>query len=283
MRSATALRHTTLRSGEVVPVLGQGTWGLAEGKHPWEQELVALRVGLDLGMTLIDTAEMYADGEAERLIGEAIKGRRDDVFLVDKVLPKNATRQGTVLACEQSLRRLGTDSIDLYLLHWREHIPLQETVAGFTQLAEDGKIENWGVSNFDIADMEELQNISKGQDVATDQVLYNLIRRGIEFDLLPWCHQRDIPIMAYSPIEQGRLLDNPTLVDIAVEHSATPAQIALAWVLRHDKTIAIPRSGTVEHVKDNRRALEIRLTREELEQLDVVFPPPTGPQPLQMI
>jgi diketogulonate reductase-like aldo/keto reductase len=279
----TAVRHTTLRSGETVPVLGQGTWGLAEGKHPWEQEIVALRVGLDLGMTLIDTAEMYADGEAERLIGKVIKGRRDDVFLVDKVLPQNATREGTVLACERSLHRLGTDYIDLCLLHWREHIPLQETVAGFAQLVQEGKIRNWGVSNFDIADMEELESIKRGHDAATDQVLYNLLRRGIEFDLMPWCHQRGIPIMAYSPIEQGRLLYNPTINDIAVEHSATPARVALAWVLRHDKMIAIPRSGTVEHVRENRHALEIRLTKTNLEQLDVAFPPPTGPQPLQMI
>lgn len=279
----TALRHTTLRSGETVPVLGQGTWGLAEGKHSGEEEITALRVGIDLGMTLIDTAEMYADGEAERLIGKAIKGRRDDVFLVDKVLPQNATREGTVLACEQSLHRLGTDYIDLYLLHWREHIPLQETVAGFAQLVEEGKIRNWGVSNFDIADMEELESIKRGHEAATDQVLYNLLRRGIEFDLMPWCHDRGIPIMAYSPIEQGRLLKTPTITDIALEHSATPSQIALAWVLRQDKMVAIPRAGTVEHVRENRHALEVRLTNEDLEKLDVAFPPPTGPQPLQMI
>jgi diketogulonate reductase-like aldo/keto reductase len=279
----TAVRHTTLRSGEMVPVLGQGTWGLAEGKHPWEHEIVALRVGLDLGMTLIDTAEMYADGEAERLIGKAIKGRRDDVFLVDKVLPQNATREGTVLACERSLHRLGTDYIDLYLLHWRENIPLQETVAAFAQLVQEGKIRNWGVSNFDIGDMEELEGIKHGHEAATDQVLYNLLRRGIEFDLMPWCHERGMPIMAYSPIEQGRLLKTSALTDIALEHSATPTQIALAWVLRHDKIIAIPRAGTVEHVRENRHALEVRLTKDDLEKLDFAFPPPTGPQPLQVI
>src|SRR5438270_10981853 len=204
MLSSTAVRTTNLRTGEAVPVLGEGTWGMAEGKRPRKEEIQALRLGLDLGMSLIDTAEMYADGGAEELVGEAIAGRRDDVFVVSKVLPQNATRRGTVEACERSLRRLKTEQLDLYLLHWRESIPLQETLAGFQTLVDQEKIRYWGVSNFDISDMQELVDLPGGSEVATDQVLYNLIRRGIEYDLLPWCIDRNIPMMAYSPIEPGR-------------------------------------------------------------------------------
>ena len=283
MLSATAVRTTRLPSGEVVPVLGQGTWGMAEGKHPRQKEIQALRLGLDLGMSLIDTAEMYADGGAEELVGEAIAGRRDDVFLVSKVLPQHATRSGTVTACERSLRRLKTDTLDLYLLHWRESIPLQETLAGFQLLQESGQIRFWGVSNFDISDMQELLDLPGGADVATDQVLYNLTRRGIEFDLLPWCLGRNIPIMAYSPIEQGRMLSNPVLKKIASRHNVTPAQVGLAWVLRQDKIIAIPRAGVAEHVRENRGALEVRLTKSDLEELDRAFPPPDGPRPLETL
>ncbi len=283
MLAVTTVRTTTLPNGEAIPVLGQGTWGMAERKHPREQEIQALRVGLDLGITLIDTAEMYANGGAEKLVGEAIAGRRDNVFLVSKVLPHNASRRGTVNACERSLRRLQTDRLDLYLLHWREQIPLEETISAFEALVRGGKIRNWGVSNFDLSDMNEVESIPGGKAVATDQVLYNLLRRGIEYDLLPWCRQRHIPIMAYSPIEQGRMLDHPTLREIAERHGATPAQVALAWVLRQDKVVAIPRARLPEHVRQNRGALDLHLTDSDLAALDREFPPPSRPQPLEMI
>jgi diketogulonate reductase-like aldo/keto reductase len=278
-----AIRATKLPSGEAVPVLGQGTWHLAEDPSKRADEIAALRLGLDLGMTLVDTAEMYADGGSEELVGEAIDGRRDEVFLVSKVLPSHATRSGTVRACKQSLRRLGTDRLDLYLLHWRERTPLRETVAGFRDLVGDGLIRHWGVSNFDVDDMTELLSVTNPSDVATDQVLYNLTRRGIEYDLLPWCVSRSIPIMAYSPIEQGRLLRNRSVIEIAKRHGATPAQIALAWVLRQDHVIAIPKAGTVEHVRQNRDALDIQLSALDLAALDSAFPPPKRKHPLDMI
>jgi diketogulonate reductase-like aldo/keto reductase len=280
MLTSTTIRTTTLPLGEAVPVLGQGTWGMAEGKHPRDDEIKALRTGLDLGMTLIDTAEMYADGGAELLVGEAIHGRRDEVFLVSKVLPQNATRNGTIAACARSLRRLNTSSIDLYLLHWRESIPLDETLEAFDKLVQAGKIRYWGVSNFDVSDMEDVLRLPTGGNVATDQVLYNLTRRGIEYDLLPWCRQRKIPIMAYSPVEHGRIPNNPELKRIAKQHGAKPAQIALAWVLRQDKIIAIPKAGVPEHVRENRAALDIHLTETDLADLDRAFPPPTRKQPL---
>jgi diketogulonate reductase-like aldo/keto reductase len=281
--SATLIRSTSLPSGEAVPVLGLGTWGLAEGKHPREEELRALRTGIELGMTLIDTAEMYADGAAEELVADAIHGRRDEVFLVSKVLPQHATKTGTIAACERSLRRLKTHRLDLYLLHWRENVPLEETLAGFDALMEVGKIRYWGVSNFDLSDMEELVGLAGGERVTTDQVLYNLTRRGIEYDLLPWCKQQNIPIMAYSPIEQGRLLNNPDLKTVAERHHATPAQVALAWVLRQDKVIAIPKAGLPGHVLQNFAALKLHLSEQDLAALDRAFPPPTGPRPLEML
>jgi diketogulonate reductase-like aldo/keto reductase len=234
-------------------------------------------------MTVIDTAEMYGDGAAEELVGKATEGRRKEVFLVSKVLPHHATRTGTIDACERSLARLGTDYLDLYLLHWRGSIPLEETLAGFADLVRMGKIRYWGVSNFDTADMEELLRLPGGSDVATNQVLYNLTRRGVEYDLLPWCEQRNIPVMAYSPVEQGRLLKDPVVMAIAALHNATPAQIALAWVLRQDRIIAIPKAGTPEHVKENRKALDIDLTEADLAELDRAFPPPTRKVPLEMI
>jgi diketogulonate reductase-like aldo/keto reductase len=234
-------------------------------------------------MRIIDTAEMYGDGAAERLVGKAILGRRDKTFLVTKVLPQNATRRGTIAACERSLDRLATDHIDLYLLHWRGLVPLAETLDAFDELVRTGKIRYWGVSNFDVADMEELVGLPGGTAVATDQVLYNLMRRGIEFDLLPWCTQRNIPIMAYSPLEQSRLLGDPELRRIAANYSATPAQIALAWVLRIDRMIALPKAGTPGHVKQNRIALDIPLAPDDLAALDRVFPPPTEKRPLEMI
>jgi diketogulonate reductase-like aldo/keto reductase len=277
------LRTTKLPSGDAVPVLGLGTWHLAEDPRKRPEEIQALQLGIDLGMTMIDTAEMYADGGAEELVGEAIAGRRDDVFLVSKVLPHHASKRGTLAACEESLRRLRTDHLDLYLLHWRGSIPLAETVDAFLTLVHTGRIRHWGVSNFDVADMEELLTIPGVADVATDQVLYNLSRRGIELDLLPWCQQRKIPIMAYSPIEQARLLRHPVIDRIAVRHSASAAQIALAWVLRHDHVIAIPKAGRPEHVREDFDALEIRLTREDLQELDEAFPRPPRKVPLEMI
>jgi diketogulonate reductase-like aldo/keto reductase len=238
---------------------------------------------LDLGLSLIDTAEMYGDGAAEKVVGEAIAGRRDNVFLVSKVLPSHATHAQTIAACERSLRRLKTDRLDLYLLHWRESVPLQETIGAFESLVRDGKIRSWGVSNFDLEDMEELSELRGGNHVQTNQVLYNLTRRGIEYDLLPWCKEHAIPIMAYSPVEQGRLLDHHALQRIAQQHRATPAQVALAWVLREDGVIAIPKASDVKHVTENRKAVEIRLTNEDVAALDKAFPPPSKPVPLEML
>ena len=281
--SAHGVRTTRLPSGETIPSLGQGTWGMAEDARRRKDEVAALRVGIDLGMTLIDTAEMYADGGAEVLVGEAIAGRRDELFLVSKVLPENATRPGTVAACEHSLRRLGTDRLDLYLLHWRGNVPLEETLDAFAALVDAGKIRYWGVSNFDVVDMIELWRLDGGAKVATDQVLYNLTRRGIEYDLMPWCRSRNIPIMAYSPIEQGRLLNHRDLRDVAARHGARPAQVALAWLLRQDGIVAIPKAANVAHVRENYAALAIHLTREDLTALDRAFPAPTEAIPLAML
>jgi len=272
-----------LPSGEAIPVLGQGTWGMAEGARPRADEVATLRAGIELGMTLIDTAEMYAAGAAEELTGEAIAGSRDEVFLVGKVLPSNATRDGTIAACERSLRRLATDRLDLYLLHWRGGTPLAETLDAFAALAGDGKIRHWGVSNLDSSDLEELVRLPGGGAVATDQVLFNLTRRGIEHDLLPWCRERGVAVMAYSPIEQGRMLGDPGLEGVASRHEATPAQVALAWLLRQQGVCAIPKASTVEHVRENRAALELRLTSEDLAELDAAFPPPNGPRPLEIL
>jgi diketogulonate reductase-like aldo/keto reductase len=277
------MRKTKLPSGEEVPVLGQGTWGFGEHPANRQNEIDALRFGIDIGMKLIDTAEMYGDGAAEELIGKAIEGRREQTFIVDKVLPQNATRKGTVEACEQSLRRLATDRIDLYLLHWRGAVPLAETLAGFDDLLRAGKIRYWGVSNFDVPDMESVAALPGGAALATDQVLYNLMRRGIEYDLMPWCEQRNIPIMAYSPLEQGRLMGDPEIRRIADEHSASPAQIALAWVLRKEGLIAVPKAGTPGHVKQNRISLDIHLSLDELAALDRAFPAPDRKVPLEMI
>jgi diketogulonate reductase-like aldo/keto reductase len=273
-------RTIVLPSGEHIPVLGQGTWHMAENPLNRTNEIKALRLGIDLGMSLIDTAEMYADGGAERLVGEAIKGRRDEIFLVSKVLPQNATRQGTAAACNRSLARLGVHEIDLYLLHWRGLIPLEETIDAFEALVGAGKIRYWGVSNFDVGDMQELVDLPNGANVAANQVLYNLERRGIEFDLLPWCQRSGVPVMAYSPIEQGRVLRHVTLKTIAARLGATPAQVALAWVLRQEGVCAIPESGKPEHVRENRGALDVRLTAQDLADLDETFPPPDRKQPL---
>ncbi|GAB3307495.1 aldo/keto reductase [Epidermidibacterium keratini] len=268
---------------ESVPALGMGTWGWGEDRGRRDDEIAALRTGLDLGMTLVDTAEMYADGGAEEVLGEALAGRRDAAFVVSKVLPSNASRSGTIAACERSLGRLGTDRIDLYLLHWQGGHPLEDTLAAFQQLADDGKIRYWGVSNFDRAALEELQGVPGSDGLTTDQFLYNLSRRGPEYDLLPWCADHDLPVMAYSPIEQGRILDDPALGEVAQAHSVSPAALALAWVLRQDSLCAIPKASSPEHVRDNATALDVELTREDLDALDRAFPPPSGPGPLEML
>jgi diketogulonate reductase-like aldo/keto reductase len=278
-----AVRTTSLPSGEQVPVLGQGTWHMGESARARKTEAAALRAGLDLGLSLIDTAEMYANGGAEEVVAEAVATRRDETFIVSKVLPENATERGTIAACERSLKRLKTDRIDLYLLHWRGSPPLAGTLKAFAALKHDGKIRHWGVSNFDLSDMEELFALPGGRDCASNQVLYNLRRRGIEHDALPWCQQHKIPIMAYSPVEQGRLLDHRALAAIAKAHGATPAQVALAWAMRATGVIAIPKAGTVAHVQENRAALDLALTKDDLAALDRAFPPPKGPRPLEML
>jgi len=277
------MKTVRLPSGERVPALGQGTWNVGDRKKDRQEEIAALRLGVDLGLSLIDTAEMYGDGRSEELIAEAIAELRDQVFLVSKVLPEHATRQGTVKACEGSLRRLKTNWIDLYLLHWREKVPLEETLAGFEMLVHDGKIRHWGVSNFDIADMEELVALPGGSAVTTNQVLYNLARRGIEYDLLPLCREREVPIMAYSPVDQGRLLRGQVLKKVAVRHGATSSQVALAWVFRHDDVIAIPKAGKSEHVRENHGALALQLSEQDLSELDEAFPPPSKRIPLEAI
>jgi len=248
-----------------------------------QAELATLRRGIELGATLIDTAEMYGDGKAEELVGRAIAGCRDDIFLVSKVYPHNASRRGAVAACERSLKRLATDRLDLYLLHWRGSVPLEETLDAFAKLRDAGKIRHYGVSNLDLADMQELSALPGGADVQTDQVLYNLTCRGIEWDLLAWLRTREIAVMAYSPIEQGRLLRNRGLVDFARQLGATPGQIALAWLLRNDNVIVIPKASNPARLEENLAALELTLTPEQLAEIDRIFPPPHGPQALQML
>lgn len=276
-----SIRTVKLPSGESVPALGQGTWHLGEHPSKRQDEIAALRLGLDLGLTLIDTAEMYVG--AEDLIREAIGmvGRRNECFIVDKVRPSHATRRGTIQACEDSLRRLVTDRIDLYLLHWRGTVPLEETVDAFEELIDTGKIRYWGVSNFDHDDMTDLFQVPEIEP-QTDQVLYNLAHRGIEWDLLPWCRSRGIPLMAYSPVEEGTLVDHPVVRRVAKRHDATPAQIAIAWVLRQPDVITIPKAGNPEHVRENRGALDIQLTSKDLRDLDDVFEPPKYKVPLDV-
>jgi diketogulonate reductase-like aldo/keto reductase len=277
------IRTLRLPNGDEIPVLGQGTWEMGESPADRADELRALRLGIDLGLTLIDTAEMYGDGAAEELVAEAIAGRRDEVFLVTKVLPSNASRHGTIEACERSLKRLQTDRIDLYLLHWRGRLPLDKTIEAFDELIAAGKIRGWGVSNFDVVDLAEVVTVAGGGNVQTDQVLYNLAHRGIEFDLLPWCRDWGMPVMAYSPIDRGSLVLDDVVVEIGARHDATPAQVALAWVLRQDDVCAIPKAAIPEHVRENRRALDLQLDNDDLKLIDEVFPPPTRPQPLEVI
>jgi len=256
---------------------------MGERQRDYASEVLALRLGLDLGLTLIDTAEIYADGGAEQVVAEAIAGRRDQVFLVTKIHPGNATGGGTIEACERSLKRLRTDRIDLYLLHWRATTPIEETLDAFGRLIDAGKIRYFGVSNFGARDLEELWATPGGAHAATNQVLYNPGRRGIEWDLLPWCRSHEIPIMAYTPLEQGRLQNNKALHRMAKRMGVTPLQIALAWVLRDDNVIAIPKAGDPEHVRANQAALELELQSQDFVELDRAFPPPTGPTALEML
>ncbi|CAG2149320.1 2,5-diketo-D-gluconic acid reductase B [compost metagenome] len=277
------MKTVTLPGGERVPALGMGTWNIGDHRDTRAEEIATLRLGLDLGLRLIDTAEMYGEGLSESLIGEAIAGRRDEVFLVSKVYPHNASREGVVAACERSLRRLGTDRLDLYLLHWRGGVPLEETMAAFLALREAGKIRHFGVSNLDLGDMEELWEVPGGGEVAANQLLYNLSRRGIEFDLLPWQRARGVPVMAYSPIEQARLLRHAGLQRFAKAHGMTPAQAALAWLLASDDIIAIPKTGSRDRLRENLGALAHPLTAEQLAELDKLFPPPRRAEPLAML
>lgn len=276
------MKCVTLPGEDVVPSIGQGTWKMGEHPERRSDEIAALRAGVDLGMTLIDTAEMYGDGAAETLIGEALGSLRDQLFLVSKAYPQNASRFRLAGACEASLKRLGTDRLDLYLLHWRGSVPLAETIEAMEALKTAGKIRHWGVSNLDTEDMDELV-AAGGDDCTTDQILYNLVRRGPELDLLPWLADHKVPVMAYSPVEQGRLLNHPALEKIAAEVGATAAQVALSWTLRHDDLIAIPKAGSIAHVRENRAAADIVLSEADLAMLDAAFPQPYHRRPLEML
>jgi len=273
----------TLRDGEVVPRLGMGTWHMGERAANRAAEVDALRLGLDHGMNLVDTAEMYGDGGAESVVGEAIHGWRDGIFVVSKFYPHHASRRKLIAACDGSLAQLGGETIDLYLLHWRGTVALEETVATLEELVSIGKIQRWGVSNFDVADMEELVALPGGDRCAANQVLYNLAHRGPEFDLLPWCAARRIPIMAYSPLDEGRLVRHPAIASVAHRLAVDPGQVALAWVLRNDNVIAIPKASSREHVLANRAAADVHLDRAALELLDQSFPAPRRKRPLDMI
>ena len=277
------MKAVVLPSGEQVPAFGLGTWNIGDSKAQRAEEIATLRAGLDAGATLIDTAEMYGDGRSEELVGEAIAGRRDDVFLVTKVYPHNASRKGVPAACERSLKRLKTDRIDLYLLHWRGNVPLAETIEAFVALQKAGKVRHFGVSNLGLADMQEWCKAAGGGAVAANQLFYNLSRRGIEWDLLPWLRKKRVPVMAYSPIEQARLLKDSKLAGFAKRHGMPPAQAALAWLLSKEGVIAIPKTGSRERLRENLGALEKPLDAEQLAELDRLFPPPTGPQPLEML
>jgi diketogulonate reductase-like aldo/keto reductase len=276
------MKTLQLKSGKEIPILGQGTWRMGEKASQKQAEIDALKLGLDLGITLIDTAEMYGEGGAEKVVAEAISDRREEVYLVSKFYPYNASYQGVINACDRSLSRLKTDYLDLYLLHWRGSIPLSETLEGLQYLKQAGKILDYGVSNFDRDDLEEGISLSGGDAIATNQVLYNLMRRGIEWDLLPWCKKRNIPIMAYSPVEQKAFVNHSKLKAIALQHNATPTQIALNWLLRQDNLISIPKATNPNHIKENRAALDITLTAEDLKVIDRIFPPPNRQQTLAM-
>lgn len=280
------MKTIKLPSGKSIPMLGQGTWRLGEDAAKRQAEIDGLIIGLDLGMTLIDTAEMYGDGGAEKVVGKAIKGRRDDVYLVSKIYPHNASAKGTIEACKRSLERLNTDYLDLYLLHWPGSVPLTETLSAFKLLKKEGLILDYGVSNFDLKGMQKAIALPGGDEISTNQVLYNLVNRGIEWDLLPWSKENALPIMSYSPIEtsavhQRGFLDHPALTGIAEQHHATPAQIAIAWLIQQG-VIVIPKASKPKHIQENRDALDIVLTSAEMGLLDQAFPPPTHPIPLAM-
>jgi diketogulonate reductase-like aldo/keto reductase len=279
----TDIPQVTLPNGEKMPAYGQGTWHMGENRMRFADEVAAVKFGIELGIPLIDTAEMYGHGAAEEIVAEAAKGRRDELFIVSKVLPYNASLTGTIEACERSLKRLKTDRIDLYLLHWRGSHPFAETLAAFERLREQGKIRHHGVSNFDRADLEEWARVPGGANVATNQILYNLTRRGPEFDVIPWCRERNVSIMAYSPIEQGRMLGHTALAEVAARHGATPAQVALAWLLRQEGMVVIPKASRKEHVREDFGSLDLKLTDTDLADLDRAFPPPKRKTSLGML
>lgn len=281
-------RMVKLSDGTTVPVLGQGTWFMGENESNKKDEVKTLQLGIELGMTLIDTAEMYGNGGAERVVGEAIKNRREEVFLVSKVYPYHSGLNKITTACENSLKRLGTDYLDLYLLHWRGNVPLSEVIEGMEKLKKEGKIRRWGVSNFDVDDSKELFDLPNGRNCVTNQVLYHLGSRGIEFDLLPWQREQKMPTMAYSPLAQGgtlkkQLLKNQTILDLAQKYHASPIQIILAWCIRSNDVIAIPKASKIEHVIDNAKAASIYLNKEDLERMDREFPSPNRKVPLDII
>ena len=280
---SSSIRHVMLPSGESVPQLGQGTWQMAGDRGRRAEEIASLRLGLDRGLTLIDTAEMYGEGGAEEVVAEAMTGRRDQLFLVSKVYPHNASRAGAIAACERSLKRLKTDRLDLYLLHWRGSHPLSETVAAFEKLKADGKLRHWGVSNLDTEDMAELRGVPNGANCVSNQVLYHLGSRGIEWDLLSDCAGHKVMVMAYSPLGQGAILRNHALAAVAKKYNLTPATVALAWTMRHDHVVAIPKASNLEHVKANAAAADLRLDADDLKALDAAFPPPKRAAPLGML
>ena len=282
MLSLQSARFVELTDTGRVHVLGQGTWRMGEDPRNHDAEIASLRMGIELGFNLVDTAELYGGGTTERLVGEAIEGLRSKVFLVSKVLPHHATVRGTISACKESLRRLRVDELDMYLLHWRGRVPLSQTVQAFEQLRSDGLIRSWGVSNFSVEDMGDLWSAG-GERCAANQILYNLCRRGVEFDLLPWCERNKVAVMAYSPIEQGSLVKHPVVNRIAHSHGATAAQVALAWVLRQPGMISIPKAGNPAHLRENAKALDVHLSSSDLETLDIVFARPTRKTKLEMI
>ena len=270
------IRKVRARGGVEMPALGLGTWTMGEKRSRRNKEVAALRLGFDLGMTLVDTAEMYADGGAEEVVAEAVRGRRDGVFIVTKVLPENASRKGTVAAAERSLRRLDTDRIDLFLLHWKGPHPIEETLEAFERLVQEQKIRHYGVSNFYVDDMEATERHLFGRSIAVNQVKYNLGQRAIEGDLLPWCIERQVAVMAYSPIDQGRLPVRRALSAVARRHDTTPKCVALAWTLRQPMVVSIPKAANLDHVRSNARAVTLALSKEDLEELDRDYPPAVG-------
>jgi diketogulonate reductase-like aldo/keto reductase len=277
------MRHVTLATGETIPQLGLGTWHMGERGSNRADEAKALKAGLDLGLTLIDTAEMYGEGGAEEVVAEAVAGRRDQVFIVSKVYPHNASTAGTLAACERSLKRLKTDRIDLYLLHWRGSYPLAETVGAFEKLKAAGKIRHWGVSNFDVDDMGELRGVRNGANVISNQVLYHLGSRGSDYDLIDDCANHKVMVMAYSPMGQGRILGNKAIVEVARKRGVAPAAVAIAWTMRHPHVVSIPKASNLDHVKANAAAADLVLDAADLSALDAAFPPPKRKSPLGML